>query len=68
MRWVSLFSSDALRFGSGQRPEDEPQALQTTPTYQVATTAAIPEGMMAAHLNPQARMLVGSIFDMGVLS
>jgi hypothetical protein len=38
--------------------------IRPTPTYQVATTAAIPEGMMAAYLKPQARMLVGSNFEL----
>jgi hypothetical protein len=39
--------------------------IRPIPTYQVATAAAIPEGMMAAYPNPQARMLVGSIFELG---
>jgi hypothetical protein len=38
--------------------------IRPTPTYQVPTTAAIPEGMMAAYLKLQARKLVGSIFEL----
>jgi hypothetical protein len=49
-----------MRSASAEQPEDEPQALQTTPTYQKAPTAAIAEGMMAAPLNLRARMLLGS--------
>ena len=43
----------------------EPQALQTIPTYQVATTAAMPEGHMAARISFSRWMLVGSKPELG---
>jgi hypothetical protein len=72
---TALQASEALprnTYSPNQASNSQPNGLKMSrkpirpiPTYQVATTAAIPEGMMAAYHNLQAGMLVGSIFELG---